>query len=355
MQDKSIASSKAVGRWILLGILMLIVQVLLGGITRLTGSGLSITEWKPIMGAIPPTSEQEWTYTFMQYQKIAQYKYINAHFTLSDFKFIFFWEWFHRLWARMIAIVFIIPFISFLFRGYIKKWMVSPLLILFVLGGLQGLIGWIMVKSGLNDENLYVNHIKLAIHFVSAMILIGYALLFALRMFIPESDRLSKISSRKWAALLIFITTVQLLYGAFMSGLKAAAAASTWPDINGMMFPDSIFNHGIKNGLFFNPIGVHYIHRTLAYIVAIGILIWWFQARKAIKATTSKAIKRLTQLPLILVVIQILLGISCLMLSPKIIIGQFGVFEWFALLHQLNGMMLFLSLVTVWYINGEKR
>ena len=133
MIDNSTTSNKAVARWIFIGIGMLVIQVLLGGITRLTGSGLSMTEWKPIMGAIPPTNEQEWTYCFMQYQKIAQYKFMNAHFTLSDFKLIFFWEWFHRLWARLIAIVFIIPFISFLLRGYIKKWMVSPLLILFSL------------------------------------------------------------------------------------------------------------------------------------------------------------------------------------------------------------------------------
>ena len=353
MIDNNSTSSIPVGRWILLGIGMLVIQVLLGGITRLTGSGLSMTEWKPIMGAIPPTNEQEWTYCFMQYQKIAQYKYINTHFTLSDFKFIFFWEWFHRLWARLIAIVFIIPFISFLIRGYIKKWMVSPLLILFILGGLQGFIGWVMVKSGLNDENVYVNHIKLAIHFVSAMVLIGYALHFALKMFIPKSDRLSNDSLRKWAVFLTAITTVQLFYGAFLAGLKAAAAAPTWPLINGMLVPDAIFNKGIINGLFFNPIGIHFIHRTLAYLVAAGIIIWWMKVRKLVVRTL--AVKRIINLPFMLVIIQILLGICSVMLSPRIIIGSFGIFEWFALIHQLNGMLLILSLVSTWYIMGKKK
>ncbi|WP_305833183.1 COX15/CtaA family protein, partial [Klebsiella pneumoniae] len=153
---------------------------LLGGITRLTGSGLSITEWKPIMGALPPLNKTEWQQAFEQYQKIAQFKYINSHFTLGDFKFIFFWEWFHRLWARLISVVFLIPFIYFLIKKYFQQWMIKPLIILFVMGGLQGAIGWIMVKSGLNDENVYVNHIRLAIHFVAAMVLICYALVFGL-------------------------------------------------------------------------------------------------------------------------------------------------------------------------------
>ena len=353
MIDNNTTNGKAVARWILIGIGMLVVQVLLGGITRLTGSGLSMTEWRPIMGAIPPTNEQEWTYCFIQYQKIAQYKYINTHFTISDFKLIFFWEWFHRLWARLIAIVFIIPFISFLLRGYIKKWMVSPLLILFTLGGLQGFIGWVMVKSGLNDQNVYVNHIKLAIHFVSAMILIGYALVFVLKMLISKTNRLSNDSYKKGAIFLTAITTIQLFYGAFISGLKAAAAAPTWPLINGMIIPDTIFKKGISDGLFFNPVGVQFIHRTLAYIIATGILLWWLKARKLV--TRSLLEKRIIDLPFALVIIQIILGISSVLLSPRIIIGSFGIFEWFALFHQLNGMLLILSLVATIYIMGKKK
>ena len=122
-------SNRIVANWIFVGVAMLIVQVLLGGITRLSGSGLSITEWKPIMGALPPSSETEWQQLFQQYQQIAQYKYINNHFVLSDFKFIFFWEWFHRLWARLIAIAFAIPFVYFIAKKHIKKEMINPLII----------------------------------------------------------------------------------------------------------------------------------------------------------------------------------------------------------------------------------
>jgi cytochrome c oxidase assembly protein subunit 15 len=169
-------SSRPVAIWLLIGIVMLMVQVLLGGITRLTGSGLSITEWKPVMGALPPLNDQQWNEAFDKYKQIAQYKYLNSSFNLSDFKSIFFWEWFHRLWARLIGVVFLIPFIIFLVQNRFKKEMVKPMIILFLLGGLQGLVGWVMVMSGLNEENLYVSHYRLAIHFIFALGLICYTL-----------------------------------------------------------------------------------------------------------------------------------------------------------------------------------
>src|SRR5688500_13160180 len=172
--------SRPVAVWLLVGVAMIIIQVLLGGITRLTGSGLSITEWKPIMGALPPMNEEEWNVAFEKYQQIAQYKYVNFHFTLGDFKFIYFWEWFHRVWARLIGVVFIIPFIVFIIQKRFKKEMIRPLIILFLLGALQGLVGWIMVQSGLEDsELLYVSHYKLAIHFILALGLLCYTLWFA--------------------------------------------------------------------------------------------------------------------------------------------------------------------------------
>src|SRR5690606_9603327 len=150
---------KAIVIWLIIGIIMTVIQILLGGITRLTVSGLSITDWKPIMGAIPPLNETEWETAFEGYKKIGQYKSLNNHFNLQDFKFIFFWEWFHRLWGRLIGIVFIIPFIIFWIKKYFTKELTWALIGLFILGGLQAVIGWIMVKSGLNPDDLYVNHI----------------------------------------------------------------------------------------------------------------------------------------------------------------------------------------------------
>ncbi|MEY2835112.1 MAG: hypothetical protein RLZZ557_774, partial [Bacteroidota bacterium] len=178
--------SRAVAIWLLVGVAMIIVQVLLGGITRLTGSGLSITEWKPILGAIPPMNETEWQRAFEQYKKIGQFKELNFEFTLSDFKFIYFWEWFHREWARLIGLVFAIPFVWFVVKKKIERWMINPLIILFLLGILQALLGWIMVASGLNEESLYVDHIRLAIHFTAALGLLCYTLWFALRAWVDR-------------------------------------------------------------------------------------------------------------------------------------------------------------------------
>ena len=339
-------STKIIANWIFIGVAMLIVQVLLGGITRLTGSGLSITEWKPIVGTLPPLNETQWQQSFQQYQQIAQYKYLNHHFTLSDFKFIFFWEWFHRLWARMISIVFLIPFIYFIVKKYFKQWMIMPLIILFLLGGMQGAIGWIMVKSGLNDENLYVNHIRLAIHFVSAMVLICYALIFGLKLIIPQKDFIKDAGLKKYTAAILVVVIIQLFYGAFMAGIKGAVAAPTWPDINGMMVPTPFFSGDISKDLFFNIINIHFIHRSLAYIIFVLILIWWLKAKKQNSVSFNKA----KHWPVVFVFVQIVLGIFALLNSPNIVLGHFGTFERLAQLHQLTGMLLLLSLISVFYL-----
>ncbi|MCW3114953.1 MAG: heme synthase [Segetibacter sp.] len=343
-------STRIVANWIFVGVAMLIIQVLLGGITRLTGSGLSITEWKPMMGAMPPMSETEWQQAFDKYQQIAQYKYLNTHFTLSNFKFIFFWEWFHRLWARLIGLAFLIPFIYFIVKKYFKSWMLVPLIILFLLGGLQGAIGWIMVQSGLNDNDLYVSHIRLAVHFMAAMILISYALIFGLKLSIEPSQRIAETRLLNGAIIITALVFIQLIFGAFMAGLKAANSAPTWPDINGMIVPEGIFS-GFFHNIVYNKIGVHFIHRTLAYLIALFILIWWFTARSI---SYSKAFNYAKNSALFLVIAQIALGVFTVLSSPKIIAGKFGLFEWLAELHQLTGMLLLLTMVAVVYISGRK-
>ncbi len=242
-------SARPIAIWLLIGVAMLMIQVLLGGITRLTGSGLSITEWKPIMGAIPPLNDHDWNLAFEKYKQIAQFKYLNSNFTLADFKSIFFWEWFHRLWARLIAVAFLIPFIIFIFQKRFKKEMIKPMIILFLLGALQGLVGWIMVQSGLEDSELvYVSHYKLAIHFILALVLIAYALWFALKLLVPQNQLSHQPGLKKFTIWLIVLMVIQLIYGAFMAGLKAAPFAPTWPTINGE---------------WFHP---HYNHTTIIFI-----------------------------------------------------------------------------------------
>ncbi len=324
---------------------MIIVQVVLGGITRLTGSGLSITEWKPIMGAIPPLSETEWQNAFTKYQQIAQFKYLNTHFDISDFKFIFFWEWFHRLWARMMGVVFSIGFIFFLVKKYFDKEMIIPFVILFILGAAQGLIGWIMVASGLNDTNLYVNHIKLAIHFIAALILLCYTLWFALKLLVPNEKLIVNRRLHNFTYIIIVLLGLQLAYGAFMAGLKAATVAPTWPTINGMWIPENFMHNSFIN----HPINVHLIHRTLAYILFALMIIWYFRSKKSFAAYTGSLLQKIHIWPLVLIFLQVILGVITVTSAPQIVLGKFGFYETVAFLHQVTAMFILIILVIALY------
>ncbi len=347
-EPRSTRSSRPVAIWLLAGVFMIIIQVLLGGITRLTGSGLSITEWKPIMGALPPMNEGEWHLAFEKYQQIAQYKYLNSHFSLEDFKFIFFWEWFHRLWARLIGVVFIIPFIIFIVQKRFKKEMIRPLLILFLLGALQGLVGWIIVQSGLeNSELLYVSHYKLAIHFILALGLLCYTLWFALKLLVPARQFTFNPSLRNFTGWLIALLTLQLIYGAFMAGLKAATAAPTWPTINGLWLPDNISSFGGRRfpGISFlvdNPLVIHFIHRNLAYIMTVLLFAWTW---KAFRLKGTKLFQQTKSWPLVILLLQVILGVLTVLSATNA-----GTFLWLAVAHQFIAMLLLLSLVWMFYI-----
>jgi heme a synthase len=342
-------SSKPVAVWLLVGVFMIIVQIILGGITRLTDSGLSITEWKPILGAVPPTTEQAWVDAFNRYKGIAQYKSLHSYFTLEDFKSIYFWEWLHRLWGRAIGVVFLIPFIVFLVQKRFRKDMIQPMVILFLLGGLQGLIGWIMVKSGLNDEDIYVSHIRLAIHFIVALGLLVYTFWFALKLLVPQQQKIYKPSSKRMLSWILALFVVQLIYGAFMAGLKAALAAPTWPDINGSYFPAAL-SDGLA-ALVNNSIAVHFIHRNLAYLIFFLVVFWTINAAKEKGSIRFNSIK---WLPLILVSLQVVLGIVTVLTSFSRVPQKWGVFEWNALIHQAVAMFLLLSLVMVFYFLSAK-
>lgn len=336
-------SSRPVAIWLLIGIAMIIIQVLLGGITRLTGSGLSITEWKPIMGVLPPMNEQQWHEAFDKYKQIAQYKYLNSSFTLHDFKSIFFWEWIHRLWARLIGIVFIIPFVIFLIQKRFKKEMIRPMIILFLLGALQGLVGWLMVMSGLEDSGrLYVSHFELAIHFILALGVLCYALWFALKLLIPKEKIIFNPSLKKFTGWLIAILVVQLIYGAFMAGLKAAIFVHTWPDINGSFLPHGGSPSSGILQFFDNPVMVQFIHRSLAYIITILVFIWWFRSEKI---QPGSLFSKTNWLPPAIVLIQVTLGILTVLYSPdpKALV-------WLGVSHQFVAMILLLSLVFEFYL-----
>lgn len=341
---------KAVAYWLLAGVAMIIIQTLLGGVTRLTGSGLSITEWKPIMGSIPPLSEQEWNKAFDGYKHIAQYKYMNSNFTLVDFKFIFFWEWLHRLWARMLGVVFVAGFVYFLYKKAIGRDMIRPMIILFILGAMQGLIGWVMVQSGLNDTNLYVDHIKLAAHFISAMVLACYTLWLALKLLVPDEQRIADKKMRWLTLSVIILLFLQLTYGAFMSGLKAALSAPTWPTINGFWLPDNMTAHSFIS----DRINVHFIHRGLAYLLLIVLTALFIKGFKVTKSNMGSIFKTTRLFPISLGFIQVVLGIITVINAPGIVLGKFRLFETLAELHQMFAMFLLMSLIVNLYILSKR-
>lgn len=339
-------SSRPVAIWLLVGVGMLIVQIVLGGITRLTGSGLSITEWDVITGAVPPLSDQQWAVEFQKYQQTPQYRLLNSDFNISDFKFIFFWEWFHRFWGRLIGIVFAIPFIIFLIQRRFRPDMIRPLIILFLLGALQGVVGWIMVASGLTGDAIYVKPTRLALHFIFAMVLIGYTFWFALKLLVKENSLVVSSSLKKFTWWIIGLLGVQLVFGALMAGHRAAPAAPTWPDINGSFIPDYVFRQGFRS-IIEDRIVIHFVHRMLAYLLVILIIVWNV---KALKQKGSKLFTVARSLPLFLVIIQVTLGILTVFTSINIRATKWNEFEWMAQLHQLVALFLLLSLVLVAFV-----
>ena len=337
------SSSKPVAIWLLIGVGMIMIQVLLGGITRLTESGLSITEWKPITGTLPPLNTVEWQAEFDKYKNTDQFRYIHADFTLSDFKFIFFWEWFHRFWARLLGVVFITGFVYFLARKKFKQEMIIPMIILFLLGAMQGLIGWIMVKSGLVPEKMFVGHIQLATHFIAALVLLCYTFWFALSLLIPKNKLAINSSLKKITITIVCVLLVQLIYGAFMSGLKAATVAPTWPGINGKMIPDQLNNLSPwwKNFVE-NKITIQLIHRSLAYLLMIMVFLWTI---KAIRSKSNYLLNKTKWLPLIFILLQVVLGILTVIRSP------FGnSLVWFGLAHQFTAMLFLITMMWMTFL-----
>ena len=332
-----------VAKWLFAGVIMLMIQILLGGITRLTESGLSITEWKPITGILPPLNTTQWMTEFDRYKHTDQFRYMNSNFSLSDFKFIFFWEWFHRTWARLMGLVFLVGFFYFLIKKQLTKEMIGSFIILFLLGIMQGIIGWIMVKSGLVPERMFVGHIELATHFMAALVLLCYTLWFALSLSVNRNQIIVNGSLRKTTLIILCILFVQLIYGAFMAGLHAATAAPTWPQINGQWIPASInsLSPGWKN-LINNKITIQFIHRGIAYIILISVLIWFI---KAIKIKGTLLFNKARLIPLIFIIVQVLLGITTVITSPY---GNNLV--WFGVAHQLMAILFLMSIVFMLYI-----
>ncbi|MGY8815437.1 MAG: COX15/CtaA family protein [Gammaproteobacteria bacterium] len=328
----------AISNWLYAVAFLVFIMVIVGGVTRLTESGLSITEWKPITGAIPPMSETVWESEFEKYKQIPEYLEINgpAGMTLEDFKFIYFWEWVHRLLGRLIGLAFALPLAWFALKRAIPDGYGGRLIGLLILGGMQGVIGWWMVSSGLT-ERTDVSHYRLATHLLMAFLILGGLVWTALdlRQFARDHSRPSKLTI--FGLVVFCVLFVQLLFGAYTAGLNAGYVSNTWPLMNGSLIPTGInWSDGVWSMLNNHPIVIHFIHRWWAW-VTVGFLI--VLARRVRKQSRSASIAIHSTFG-----IQILLGIATVMTSMNI---------YFAVLHQAVGTLVVIATILGVHLLGR--
>jgi cytochrome c oxidase assembly protein subunit 15 len=328
------SQKKVVTYWLYVGLILVGLMIIIGGITRLTNSGLSMVEWKLIGGTIPPLNETQWQETFAKYQQFPEYKKINTGMSLTEFKSIFFWEYLHRLFGRFIGIIFIVPFIIFWTKKWLDNSQKKKLIILLGLGSLQGFLGWFMVESGLVDIPA-VSHYRLATHLLTAFTLMCYIYWLILN-FNNVKRHSNRIINRlsKW---LISILVVQIIYGAFVAGLKAGYLIP----VNGG-FLEIVFGYTFRNSndfsLLENGFDIQAFHRVFAWVVlAISIRIY-------LKSKNTK-LKTSAILVIGLVITQISLGIGTLLLRVQILI---------ATTHQFIAILLLLSVIHLNYLSSKK-
>lgn len=333
-------SNRAIYSWLLSGIALVSLMVIVGGITRLTQSGLSMVEWKPVVGIIPPIGEMEWTLEFEKYKQTPEFRLINSDFTMDDFKRIFFWEYVHRLIARIMGLVFIVPLIWFFLKGVINKKLMTHLVVIILLGLLQGLMGWLMVKSGMVNMP-HVSHYRLAMHLGLAIVLILYIYHTALCVKSGWRQKQKKMSlSLGFIGVLLLLQTA---YGAFVAGLKAGKMYNHFPKMDShwisedVMYSFKIF--GVKS-FFESPSLVQFIHRITGLTLLITVCFLFFKSRKATSRLKSDA----TALSA-LIVVQVILGIATLLLSVPV---------WLGVLHQGFLVLIILQYYkTVFYARRE--
>ena len=288
---KSASANRAVRIWLLTVATLIALMVVVGGATRLTESGLSIVEWKPVTGALPPLSDAQWSAAFEAYKKIPQYNALNAGMSLPEFKTIFWWEWSHRLLGRVIGMVYLLPFLYFLWRGALGSELKRRLWLIFALGALQGAVGWWMVASGLS-ERVEVSHYRLATHLVLAL-LIYASVVWTLRRLGEREPLAVSARLRITSFVLVAVTFVQLYLGALVAGLRAGLVYNTWPSIDGAFIPDSArlwFDTPWWRNLFDNTLTVQFEHRMTAYALFVLAVLHAFDALRSSRAAVSGAL-----------------------------------------------------------------
>jgi cytochrome c oxidase assembly protein subunit 15 len=322
---------KSVIIWLLSGCLLLFAMVVVGGITRLTNSGLSMTDWHLVTDTFPPLTEDKWSQAFEEYKKFPEYQKINIHndFTLSDYKFIYFWEWFHRFIGRIIGLVFLIPFLYFLIKKRLSSETIKKCVVLLGMGAFQGFLGWFMVRSGLID-NPDVSHFRLALHLTFAFITFAYTLWVSLDLIYPNKNEVI-LPLRKIARISLVFLVIQIIYGGFVAGMNAGLIHNHWPLMSdGQFLHESVL---LEKDTWFERLtegksGVQFVHRTLAYVV-VGLILFLFYKGKKYSLTQQQ--KNGLNSLVVIVFIQFTLGVFTLLYSVPL---------WLGLTHQVVAFFL---------------
>lgn len=331
----------SVRRWLLTGLILVVAMVAVGAITRLTESGLSITDWRPVTGVVPPLSESDWQTEFGKYQASPEFLYKNRDFTLADFKTIYWWEWIHRFIARLIGLVYLIPLIYFIATKKIPGAYLPGILLIGLLGGFQGFLGWYMVKSGLVDEPR-VSHYRLAAH-LSTALLIASAIYWQMLRLMPGPIRYFTPSPalRRLSWLSLAALGVQIIYGAFVAGKDAGQLYNTWPKMGDAWMPESVYAASPwYMNLLENESGLQFVHRTWAWVVYGLMIILSYNLIR-----NGSYLQKTGWALLALVHLQVLLGILTLIHAVPIVLG---------VLHQLTAVFLLLGLLRVIHYQCHK-
>lgn len=337
---------RAVKVWLIVGLIMVVGQIVIGGITRLTESGLSITEWEPLSGAIPPLNAADWQEEYDKYAASPQYEKIFDGISMADFKFIFFWEWFHRQWARIMGLVFAVGFVVFWRKGWLDRPLMKRLGVVVALAALAASFGWIMVASGLKDRP-WVDAYKLTMHLSIGITLFSYLLWITLKVVNPKLRTFPQTSVDKWIWPLNIVLGLQLILGGIMSGARTAIVYPEWPLMKGRFVPavlqdasmwtvDNLVNYEQS---IFQPALIQFLHRMTAYGLIIILIAFIFQATKRLKGTE---IPRVNTLLIIVLITQVVLGIATVMSSQGEVPVGLGVAHQFGAI-ALAGVVVYLN------------
>ncbi|MEJ2275023.1 MAG: COX15/CtaA family protein [Woeseiaceae bacterium] len=323
------SANRTVATWLLVCCGLVFAMVVLGGFTRLTGSGLSMVDWRPLTGVLPPLTEAEWQRVFEMYQQTPEFQKVNAAFSLHDFKNIFWLEYLHRLLGRVIGFVFLVPFLYFLIRGYIPRRDWLKYLLMFVLGGLQGLLGWYMVKSGLVD-NPRVSQYRLTAHLVAAFAIYAYMFWVAMSLLFPRNASSEKHAWYGRTLALFVLIVVTVISGGFVAGLRAGKIYNTFPMMGEHWIPPGLMAlEPFWRNLFENMVTVQFDHRLLALTTFVLIAVYWFRARAVtLPARARPAVNALLHTA----VLQVVLGITTVLMAVPVLLGA---------AHQAVAMLLF--------------